>query len=145
MEDLRQVTWKCLNNQIEYSEELSTMTHEYPTALDVIGAIKGIVALYYAYKFNIIKAVEGKLNYITHQGANKHFQAYEKLSIIDLEQFAQTCFDKGDYALSIEFVRSILTLLPKLKESDIKFSKDWNGLSKRVNIMKENLIKLNKQ
>ena len=143
MEDLRHVTSNCFKNQIKHSEELSRMTHDYPTTQDIIGAIKGVVALYYAYKFNVIKAVEGKLNYITHQGENKNFQAYEKLSIVDLEQFAQTCFDKGDYALSIEFVRNILTLLPKLKESDNKFSKDWNEMSKRVNLMKENLIKLN--
>ena len=138
MEDIRKVTFNCLKNQIKNSEELSRMTDEYPSTKDMIGAIKGVIALYYAYKFSINKAVEGKLHYITHQGDKKQFQAYEKLSIIDLEQFAQTCFDKGDYALSIEFVRNILILLPKLKESKV-----LNGLSKRINNMKENLIKLN--
>ena len=102
-----------------------------------------MTVLYYAYNFNIAKAFEGKLSYITHQQEKKEFQAYEKLSIMDLEQFAIMCFDNGDYALSIEFVKNILKLLPQLRASDFKNFKEARGLSKRVNIMKENLIKLN--
>ena len=125
-------------------EELIKMTNEYPTILDFYGAIKGMVVLNYAYYLNITAAVlDDKLSYVTHNKEMKEFPTYERLSLVDIEQFAVKAFDTHDYALSIVFVRNLLKLLPKVKDKDFKIFEEMKGMSNRVNIMRENLVKLN--
>ena len=145
--DLRRVLNNGFKNQLENSVALKEMTKEYPTKNDYNGAIKGMVVLHFSYYYNVTKAVEeGKISYVKRINwfrEYKEFESYEKLSILDVEQFAIATLDDGNYALSIEFVRSILKLLPQIKKSDYKIHKNLKGMSKRINKMKENLIRLN--
>ena len=74
-------------------------------------------------------------SYKDHNNIKKEFQAYERLRLVDIEQFAEASFNRGDYAISIDFVRNIYRLLPHTKEENYK--------TKRIKILKQNLIKLN--
>ena len=126
------------NNQQKNQNEFQKLTLEFPITDDFIGASKGMVVLNYAYDFNVTKGVhEGKLSYINNKGQKEEFQAYEKLTIIDIEQLAKTAFAKKDYEIAITMTRSILEILSKKSVKEQKEGK------KRIKQLTENLIKLN--
>ena len=92
--------------------------------------------LYFAYKFDLPAACkDGKLIFTNHYNQQKVYQAYEHLSIGDLENLASVAFDQGSYDHAIE----IITAIMDIQES----SNSKHKMSKKMQKLKKNLIQLN--
>ena len=90
--------------------------------------------LYFAYKFDLPAACkDGKLIFTNHYNQKKVFQAYEHLSIGDLENLASVAFDQGSYDHAIEIINAIM---------DVQESSPI-GISKKMQKLKKILIRLN--
>ena len=67
--------------------------------------------LYFAYKFDLPSACkDGKLIFTNHYNQKKVFQAYENLSVSDLENLASVAFDQGSYDHAIEIINAIMDI-----------------------------------
>ena len=97
-----------------------------------------MVTLYYAYSYNITSAVEdGILSFKNSNNQVKAFQAYEKLTLSDIEDFAKFAYEKSDFRIAIEMLQSLFQLMQNSKfKINAKFIKNLKK-------MKKNLVQLN--
>ena len=124
--------WQTAQANVENSKE-------FPMHDDVLGAVKGMVVLYYSYNYNITDMVlNGVLSYVDHLDIQRRLPAYEKFDFVDLENCANMAIDSQDYAIAIDFTRSIYELMPK-----VKITFDKKVFLKRIKKIKNDLIKLN--
>ena len=137
--NLKQDLSEVKSNFWKTAEENFKNSKEFPMYDDVMGAVKGMVILYYSYNYNITDMVlNGVLSYVDHLGIQRKLPAYEKFDYVDLENCANMAIDSQDYAIAIDFTRSIYELMPKVK---IRFDKKI--FLKRIKKIKNDLIKLN--
>ena len=130
--ELKASFWQTAQDNYENSKE-------FPKHDDVLGAVKGMVVLYYSYNYNISDMVlNGVLSYVDHLGKQRKIPAYEKFDYVDLENCANMAINDQDYAIATDFTRNIFELMPK-----VKITFDKKPFLQRIKKMKNNLIKLN--
>ena len=75
-----------------------------------------MVTLYYAYSYNVTSAVEdGILIFKNSNNQVNKFQAYEKLTLSDIESLAKFAYEKNNFGIAIEIIQSLLQLIPNSK------------------------------
>ena len=119
------------------SQIFRNITQEsYANLQDFKSAKKAILMLYYAYNFDLPATCKyGKLIFTNQHNQEKVFQAYEQLSIGDLENLASVAYDQGSYDHAIEIVDAIMEVQGS--------SNNTKMLSKKMQKFKKILIRLN--
>ena len=103
---------------------------------DFKSAKKAILMLYYFYNFDLSAACRyGKLSFTIQYNQVKVYQAYEQLSIGDLENLVFVAYDQGSYDLAIEILDTIMVVQESRNNTD--------NMSKKMQKFKKNLIQLN--
>ena len=97
-----------------------------------------MVTLYYAYSYNVTSAFEdGILIFKNSDNQVNKFQAYEKLTLSDIESLAKFAYEKNNFEIAIEILQSLLQLIPNSK------SKINENFLKNLEKLKKNLVQLN--
>ena len=97
-----------------------------------------MVTLYYAYSYNVTSAVEdGILIFKNSNNQVNKFQAYEKLTLSDIESLSKFSYEKNNFEIAIEILQSLLQLIPNSK------SKINENFLKNLEKLKKNLVQLN--
>ena len=103
---------------------------------DFKSAKRAILMLYYFYNFDLPAACRyGKLIFTNQYNQVKVYQAYEQLSIGDLENLVSIAYDQGSYDLAIEILDTIMVVQESRNNTD--------NMSKKMQKFKKNLIQLN--
>ena len=103
---------------------------------DFKSAKKAILMLYYFYNFDLSAACRyGKLSFTIQYNEVKVYQAYEKLSIGDLENLAFVAYDQGSYDVAIKILDAIMDMQQSRNNTE--------NVLKKMQKFKKNLIQLN--